>query len=383
MEEHGIELGELRDSIRQVLDEHHAVVGNDIPDEEGRPVDRELWTQMANLGWLALGIDESFGGLGLGAGHVAVLHEELGRSLASVPATTLIAAEAIGQGGSPDQQAEWLPLVATGELMATILLPSTLGNVPAIANDRLSGRYDHVPFADVAQLFLLPVAQADGTLALALLRAGSDGVSVRRRSAIDLTRSLGEVHVTDVALQAGDLIPLSDTLIATLRSHADVALACDAVGGAAAALERAIDYMGVREQFGRPIGSFQALKHRAANWKVLLEAATALARHSAEAVASGEVEAEALAASAKFYCCDVYAALAADVIQLHGGIGFTWEHVCHLFLKRAKLNQQMFGNSVEHKERVARLAFPSLAMQSGDGSQEGIATLNAPELNAV
>ncbi|MCC2602380.1 acyl-CoA/acyl-ACP dehydrogenase [Sphingopyxis sp. FBM22] len=371
MEENGIALDELRDSIRQVLSEHHAQVGDQIPDENGRPLDQNLWAQMTNLGWLALGIDEKFGGLGLGAAHVAVLHEELGRSLASVPVTTtLIAAEAIGQGGSDAQQAAWLPDMAAGGVMASIMLPFAVtasAVLPAVVDGRINGVYDHVPFADAASLFLLPVVQADATLGLALLKADGDGVSVRRQPAVDLTRTLGAVHLTDVAVQAQDLIPLTDRLLAILRSHGDVALACDAVGGAAAALERTIEYLGVREQFGRPIGSFQALKHRAANWKVQLEAATALARHAAEAVAAQEADAETLAASAKFYCCDVYAALAADAIQLHGGIGFTWEHVCHLFLKRAKLNQQIFGNSAQHKERVARLAFPGFGIAAEDG----------------
>lgn len=374
MDENGIALDELRDSIRQVLSEHHAQVGDQIPDENGRPLDHNLWAQMTNLGWLALGIDEKFGGLGLGAAHVAVLHEELGRSLASVPVTTtLIAAEAIGQGGSDAQQAAWLPDMAAGGVMASIVLPVTVtaseasAVFPAVVDGRINGVYDHVPFADAASLFLLPVVQADTTMGLALLRADGHGVSVRRQPAVDLTRSLGAVHLSDVPVLAADLIPLTDRLLARLRSHGDVALACDAVGGASAALERTVEYLGVREQFGRPIGSFQALKHRAANWKVQLEAATALARHAAEAVAAQEPEAEALAASAKFYCCDVYAALAADAIQLHGGIGFTWEHVCHLFLKRAKLNQQIFGNSAQHKERVARLAFPGFLIAAEDG----------------
>ncbi|MFA7441361.1 MAG: acyl-CoA dehydrogenase family protein [Sphingomonadaceae bacterium] len=358
MEETGIQLGELRESIRQVLDEHHQTRGDDIPGEDGRPLDKALWAQMTELGWFGLGIGEESGGLGLGAAHVAVLHEELGRSLASIPATTtLLAASLITLAGSPQQRADLLPRICRGELMVSMLLPSGYGGAPAYGAEGLSATYEHIPFADSVDLFLLPFTQGDGGLAYAILPAGTPGVVVERRTVIDLTRHLGEVRLSGLDLDHGSIMPVTPEQLAVMRSHADIALASDAIGGAAAIFERTIEYLGVREQFGRPVGSFQALKHRAANWKVLLEASIALARHAADAVASREADAEVLAASAKFYCCDVYASLSGDAIQLHGGIGFTWEHPCHLFLKRAKLNQQMFGGSIEHKERVARLAF--------------------------
>lgn len=354
MDDTGIGLDELRDSVRQVLDEHLQTNGDAIPGEDGRPFDRALWKQMADLGWLALGIDADHGGLGQGFAHSAVLHEELGRTLASVPSlTTLLAADAIALAGSAAQKERWLPAIAAGELTASIALPSPGSRaVPAPADGLVMA---NMPFADVVDLFLLPVTSADGGVALAAVEAAD--ASVTKRRTVDLTRSMGEVRVDAAGLAGAERIALDPATLDRLGDRAAVALASDAIGGAAAVLARTVEYLCVREQFGRPIGSFQALKHRAASWKVLLEAATALVRHAADAVGAGDAEASTVASCAKFYGCDAYAAISADAIQLHGGIGFTWEHVCHLFLKRAKLNQQLFGSGTVHKERVAGLAF--------------------------
>lgn len=358
MDEAGIGLDELRDSIRQVLDEHLQVHGDAIPEEDGRPLDRALWDQMAGLGWLALGIDEEHGGLGQGFAHTAVLHEELGRALASVPSlTTLLAADAIAMAGTPEQKKRWLPAIAAGELMVSVTLPAPSAAAAPVQADGLF--VPHMPFADVVDLLLLPVATADGGVALAAVETAN--ASVTRRNSVDLTRSMGEVCVDAAALAAAERIALDPATLDRLRDRAAVALASDAIGGSGAVLARTVEYLCVREQFGRPIGSFQALKHRAASWKVLLEAATALVRHAADAVAAGEPEASTMASCAKYYACDSYAATSADAIQLHGGIGFTWEHACHLFLKRAKLNQLLFGSSTLHKERVASLAFAGSA----------------------
>nr|WP_047168188.1 acyl-CoA dehydrogenase family protein [Sphingomonas sp. Y57] len=354
MDDSSIGLDELREAIRQVLDEHLQTQGDAIPDEDGRPLDRALWQQMAGLGWLALGIGEEHGGLGQGFSHTAVLHEELGRALASVPSlTTLLAADAIALAGSAEQKARWLPAIAAGELMAGIVLPPPGRGAMSAGTDGMV--VPDMLFADTVDLFLLPVAGVAGGVALALVEA--DRASVTKRRTVDLTRSLCEVRVDPATLAAADRIMLDADTLDRLRDRAAVALASDSIGGAAAVLERTIDYLCVREQFGRPIGSFQALKHRAASLKVTLEAATALVRHAADAVGVGEADASAIASAAKYYACDAYAATAADAIQLHGGIGFTWEHACHLFLKRAKLNQLLFGSATLHKERVASLVF--------------------------
>lgn len=352
----GLDIGELRQAIREVLaDRSGGVIA--IPEDEGRGLDRALWSEMAGLGWLALPIAEDFGGLGLGLPHLAVLYEELGRELASVPILpTMLAAAAIGTHGSAEQQARWLPAMATGECLAAIALP---GAEAPVRRDgaTLLGVVDHVSFANVADLLLVPVAGADGAQSLALIARDAPGLGVTPRPLVDLTRSMGRITLDGVPAEAVDWLEPGDAGWAALLDHAALGLACDAIGGSDELLERTNEYLKIREQFGRPIGSFQALKHRMADWKVRIEAVRTLVRQAALVVDGGQADASQRASGAKSYACDVYAGFAADAVQLHGGIGFTWEHPCHLFLKRAKLSQQLFGNGKFHKDRVATLAF--------------------------
>lgn len=357
-DETGFGLDELRESVRQVLGPDAARLSEAIPGEEGRSFDRALWGRMADLGWLALTVDEQHGGMGLGFAHGAVLHEELGRVLACVPlATTMAVADLIAAAGSPTLQALWLPRIVAGEAVAALVVPDATVCAPtASAGGAIDAVFSYVPFADVADLFAFPI-RIDGEMATAVLPAATAGVTVARQHTVDLTRTLGRIELRRVDLRSVEVLRTPGEISERIIDKLAVALASDAIGGATAILERTVEYMSIREQFGRPIGAFQALKHRAANWKVLLEAATALVHHAADALAAGQPDAPMLASGAKFYGCETYAAIAADAIQLHGGIGFTWEHVCHLFLKRAKLSEQLLGSSSQHKDRVARLAF--------------------------
>ena len=352
----GLDIGELRQAIREVLaDRAGGVIA--IPEDEGRGLDRALWQEMAGLGWLALPIGEAFGGLGLGLAHLAVLYEELGRELASVPALpTMMAAAAISRHGSGDQQARWLPAIAGGECLAAIALPGEDAPVRR-SGAALSGVVDHVSFADVADVLLVPVVGPDGAISLALIARDAPGVTVTARPLVDLTRSMAQIVLDGVPAEAVDWLEPGEAGWTALLDHAALGLACDAIGGSDALFERTNEYLKLREQFGRPIGSFQALKHRMADWTVRIAAARALVRQAATVIGSAQAGSSETASGTKAYACDIYAGFAADAVQLHGGIGFTWDHPCHWFLKRAKLSQQMFGNSKFHKERVAALAF--------------------------
>lgn len=347
---------ELRDSIRTFLRDRADGVIN-IPGEEGRGIDHALWAEMANLGWQALGVPEAHGGLGLGAEYLAVLYEELGRELASVPMLpTMMAAGALSAHADDAVQARWLPAIAGGECLASVALPDDNAELPVLADGRLSGAVDHVLFGDVANLLLLP-ARSGEAVVLVVIDAASAGVSVKARPVVDLTRSMGRITLSDVAVDSASVLNLDQAGWNALLDHAAMGLAVDCVGGAEALLDRTVEYLQIRQQFGRPIGSFQALKHRLADWRVKLEAITVLSRHVGALLSGKGDGVSATASSAKAYACDVYAAFAGDAIQLHGGIGFTWEHPCHLYLKRAKLSQQLFGSSTAHKERAARYAF--------------------------
>jgi alkylation response protein AidB-like acyl-CoA dehydrogenase len=352
---HGIDPAELRDALREMLNDHAGPAAA-IPDDDGAPLDRALWAKLTDLGCFGLPVAEAQGGMGLGMAHLGALYEELGRALAAAPVlTTLLTACAIDAHGTAAAKARHLPGLTAGETIAGFAFAAA--RPPVLRDGRLEGVVDHVPFAAEATLLALAVEAADGTIQLALIDPGAPGVRVEPVPLVDLTRKAGRISLSGVVLEPDALAPVSPAGWEALRDHAAIGLAADSIGGAAAVFERTIDYLGVRVQFGRPIGSFQALKHRAASWKVLLEAATALVRNAAAELDARGGEGSALVSGAKFYACDVYSAVCGDAVQLHGGIGFTWEHPCHLFLKRAKLNQQLFGSSVEHKERLARLAF--------------------------
>lgn len=350
-------IDELRLAIREVVDDRFGDTLH-IPGEEGRGLDREFWAEMASLGWLALPVAEEHGGLGLGLAHLAALYEELGRHVTSVPvAPTMLAAQVIAEADNADLKSRWLPAIAAGECLAALALPEHRQLPTCGADGTVSGVVEHVLFADVANLLLVPVSLADGALAFALVEPGQAGVSVVARPVVDLTRSMADIRLDAVSVDAARIVRVSDAQVTALLDHAAIALAADAIGGIDALFDRTVEYLTIREQFGRPIGSFQALKHRMANWKVELAAVRMLVRHSAAVVAGKDARASEAASGAKAYACDTYAAFAADAIQLHGGIGFTWEHPCHLFLKRAKLSQQLFGGAKQHKDRVATLAF--------------------------
>ena len=345
---------ELRDAVRPVLTDLRADSWR-IPGEDGRGFDTALWQQCAELGWLQLAVPEAQGGLGLGLAHLAILYEELGRALGSVPfLDTMLAVEAITAGNAGKSGEEILGAISAGECRAAIALPQ-VHEVLESDGKHLSGRVDNVLFGDNADIVLLPFVEA-GKRALAIIPGDVDGLTRSKRNLVDLTRSAADLTADEIDIAKCTVLSLDNGAWASLLDHAAVGIACDATGAAEADFEITLEYLKTREQFGRLIGSFQALKHRAADWKCRFETASALTRQAAR-LTSQDKGASASASGAKAVACDMFAGLSADAIQLHGGIGFTWEHPCHLFLKRAKLNQQLFGDRIFHQERLAELAF--------------------------
>jgi len=340
---------ELRDSFKQLLRQESDAIASEAKSGRGKEAGEALLSKMAELGWLGITIDEQYGGLGLDFTALGILYEELGRSVAPAAVMpTMLAAEALQRCGSESQKSKWLPLLASGELAASLGLP--------FHGDQSDRRHSvaHILHADTKNLLLLPVAVSDGSMGLALIPPLAVGVTVEARPLIDLTRTLCTVRVNVSDLRSEQVMPVTAADWDRLLDHACVGLACDSVGGADRILERTVEYMQLRRQFDAPIGSFQALKHRVATWKILLESVRALTDHATHVLAAGGNDASTVASAAKYSACDAYAAIAGDAVQLHGGIGFTWEHDCHLFLKRAKLNAVLFGTAIQHKERIAR-----------------------------
>jgi alkylation response protein AidB-like acyl-CoA dehydrogenase len=353
-------LSALRDSACDVLADHcasHQLHG--FVDGEGEAFDRKLWKMAADLGWLGLAAPERCGGLGAGIVETAALQRELGRFAAPIPYISTVLVERALAHWRPSSIADaFCSALCAGEKVAGAgqIGSGRDGGLRAERVDgkfRIEGTCALVLDGTGADLFLLSVRVPGEAAGLALLQA-SDGLKVEPLPVADRTRAVARLVCNDVVAPAETVLlgsPAAE-LTTMLADDARILIASDALGGAEAIFDKTVDYLKTRIQFGKPIGSFQALKHRCADHKVRIEAAKFLVDRAA---AASQDERSLWAGLAKFNACDAYAAIAGDSVQLHGGIGFTWEHDAHLFLKRAKLNQHLFGDSAEEQDRAARL----------------------------
>jgi alkylation response protein AidB-like acyl-CoA dehydrogenase len=313
------------------------------------------WRRIANeLGLTTLMIPEEFGGAGFGLVEVGVAMEAAGRTLLCAP----LLSHAIGTAGlllcNRDTQERWLPRIATGQALVTAVVPRLSDDLRvsgASGKVRLHGSAGFVldgHAADVAVLI------ADSSAGRRLVAVELDGAGVRRErlSTLDQTRRLAHLRF--------DNAPVSDEgpgrqASGRLVSVAAVLLAMEQVGGCAQLLDNTLDYVKTRNQFSRSIGSFQVIKHRCADLFIELETGMATARAALIAVAADSSDAPELAHIAQVYCSEAFLHCASDSLQLHGGIGFTWEHSSHLYLKRAKSVARLFGDPAEHRAALAEL----------------------------
>ena len=341
-------------------------------DEDGYP--RALYRKMAELGWMGLVVPEAYGGAGLGQLDLALLCEQLGRAVVPGPffSSAVLATLAILHGGSSAQKKRWLPRLASGEALGALALLEDndridAGGVAMRARARgggwaLSGTKLFVTDAHVADV-LVVAARTTGRdeegVTLFLVPRETPGVKVLPLPSIDVTRRPTEVRFENVELAKDAVLGTAGKgwkPLARVLDAAAVALAADCLGGAQRALELAVEYTKVREQFGRVIGSFQAMKHMAAEMVSEIEPARALVWYAAYAADALPREAPRAAAMAKACLSDVYSRVANRAVQMHGGIGFTWEHDLHFWFKRAKWNELAYGDATWHRERVAVLA---------------------------
>jgi alkylation response protein AidB-like acyl-CoA dehydrogenase len=326
--------------------------------------DAELWREMAELGWAGLALPEEWGGQGLGIVDLAVLFEEMGYALAPSPLlSNTIAGLALSLCGSDDQRRRYLRPLAEGEKRGTPALwdagsPVSIGSFTMEAKADgdgvvLDGEKTLVMDAAGADFFL--VATADGRRHI--VEAGADGVTVTGEPSIDLTRRLSSVRFEGVRVAAADTLPGEGADYYPVFLRVCVALAAESTGVAQRAMEMAVEYAKDRQQFGRPIGAYQAVSHRCA--QMLLETENARsAVYGAAWAADAEPESLPLAAStAKAYASDAGWRVPDASIQAHGGIGFTWEHDLHFFLKRGRANAALFGDAKWHRDRVADAVF--------------------------
>jgi alkylation response protein AidB-like acyl-CoA dehydrogenase len=335
-----------------------------VVDEPGG-FDRELWLTMADLGWLGIAVPAELGGAGGSFADLMVVLTELGRHVVPGPffSTVVLGASALLQDGGARAADEIAELVSGRLLVALVTGLVSGGGGPVLESGggghRLSGTAACVADADIADLLVVAAHHGDDPKATSLVRVPmpTSGVDVQVLPSIDGTRRLCSARFDDVAVGRecvlGEL-GQGGVVLDWLIDKAAAALAADCLGGAERVLELTVDYAKKRVQFGRPIGTFQAIKHRCADMLLMVEASRAAVEDAAESSAARAGGFSPEAAIAKSYAGDAYALIAREGIQLHGGIGFTWEHDLHLFFKRAKLNQVWYGDSAWHRRRLAR-----------------------------
>jgi alkylation response protein AidB-like acyl-CoA dehydrogenase len=322
--------------------------------------DPDGWKQMAELGWAGLALPEEWGGQGLGIVELAVLFEEMGYSLAPSPLfSSTIAGLALSLCGSDDLRERYLRPLAEGRLRGTPALwdagsPATVGGFRMEAKTDGDGVVldgEKILVMDAAGVDFFLVATSDGRRHL--VESGAEGVTVSPETGIDPTRRFYSVRFDGVKLAAADTLPGASADYYPVFHRLCVALAAESTGIAQRTMEMAVEYAKDRQQFGRPIGAYQAVSHRCA--QMLLETENARsAVYGAAWAADAEPESLPLAASmAKAYAGDAGWRVPDASIQVHGGIGFTWEHDLHFFLKRGRSNAAIFGDSKWHRERVA------------------------------
>jgi alkylation response protein AidB-like acyl-CoA dehydrogenase len=316
----------------------------------------EQWNELAELGWTGLVVPEAEGGLGLGAVELVVIQEELGYALAPTPFFSSVAATLLlVAAGTEAQRERWLGPLASGEARGTIALWDEHGawspdqSEVEASGDTLTAT--KIAVADAAAADVLIVAAADGRHYL--VEAADPGVRIEPERSLDPTRKLFKVALDGVA---ADSLALEPARIAHAYQTIVTALAAEIVGVAQHAMEMAVSYAGDRKQFDRPIGAYQAVSHRCSQMLLEVEGARSLAYWAGWAL-DHEPDAAARAASmAKAYASDAGFRVTASAMQVHGGIGFTWEHDLHFFLKRAEANAHACGDARWHRDRVAELS---------------------------
>jgi len=360
----------LKNSVRAALEEHCKSSHVRAMAEDGKGYGDELWGEMGKLGWLGLPFPEEHGGAGLGLVELAIVLEEMGRAAFPGPffSTVVLGGLGLMLGGSAEQKDKWLPAIASGRArMTAALLEDHLDWDPASTTASatrsgsgwiLSGVKRFVPWAHVADVILVPARSAEG-LSLFLLDPKSVGVTRSPMKGIDLTNRWSELRLDKVAVGAEAIMGQpggAASLLESLLRRAAVCASAEMLGAARRCLDMSVEYVKVREQFGQPIGSFQAIRHRCAEMLLEAENAHAAVYYAAWALTAGAEDAAVASSICKSYVNEAARRVCGDAIQVHGGIGFTWEYDLHLYMKRAKALEPLYGDTEYHRELITRHA---------------------------
>jgi alkylation response protein AidB-like acyl-CoA dehydrogenase len=336
--------------------------------EAGECRDDQVWSLLAGqLGLTGIAVPERFGGAGYGPVELGIVLEEMGGALLVAPyfATVALAGQALAVSGDEDAMARWLPGIADGSLTATLAVAEDCGSwdladvaataEPAADGWTVTGAKLFVIDGHTADLLLVAAHAPDGP-GLFAVEGGAAGVQRERLDALDLTRALASVTLRQTpAIRVGAGRDAAAWL-AEVQDLALAALAAEQLGGAARCLDLSVGYAKVRQQFGRPIGSFQAIKHKCAYLLIEVECGRSAVRHACAALAGDQPDASLAAALAYVHCSQAFTHAAKECIQVHGGIGYTWEHDAHLYLRRAKSSELLFGPPARQRSRLAELA---------------------------
>ncbi len=356
---------ELRNIVRSFMEDKspESEVRRLMETTEG--YDPAVWGQMAEqLGLQSLIIPEEYGGQGYGYVELIVVLEEMGRALMAAPffSTVVLGANTLIHSGNEEAKAKYLPGIASGETIATLALTEANGRwdaegVTATATRdgdtwRINGEKTYVLDGATANLIIVAARTDDG---IELFTVDGDAAGLSRESLSTMDQTRKQARLTFENTPAEHLTDTEDfAYLAKILDLAAVGLAAEQVGGAQIVLEMAVQYAKDRVQFGRPIGSFQAIKHKCADMLLEVESAKSAAYYAGWCASEMNDELPSVASLAKAYCSDAYFHCAGENIQIHGGIGFTWEHPAHLYFKRAKSSELMFGDPAYHRELLAQ-----------------------------
>jgi alkylation response protein AidB-like acyl-CoA dehydrogenase len=357
---------ELRKTVRSFLESKspESEVRRLMDTEDG--YDPAVWSQMgAQMGLQGLAIPEEFGGSGYSFVELGVVLEEMGRALLCAPyfSTVVLAANTLLQSGDDAAKKDFLPGIAAGETIATLAYTEPSGKWDESGITMEAAQQGDAWVLNGTKMFVIDGHTADLVIVAARTPAGvslftvvgdAPGLTRTALSTMDQTRKQARLELADTPARLVGTDGQGWTVLGTVLDLAAVALSAEEVGGAQKVLEMAVEYAKVRVQFGRPIGSFQAIKHKCADMLLEVESAKSAAYYGMWCAAEMNDELPSVASLAKAYCSEAYFHAAAENIQIHGGIGFTWEHPAHLYFKRAKSSELMFGDPTYHRELLAQ-----------------------------
>ena len=348
-----VDRDELRTMVRDMLDDVSSSSAVRAAAESEARYDEQLWRRLCDVGWAGIEAPEALGGGGASFGDAAVVLSELGRHLTLSPlaSTMVLGLGALLLAGSPEQQAAWVPGICDGSVRGTAALASDDASARRDGDVWVvDGRWSYVPDADLADFVVLCARAEHGEV---LLLVPADDLHVRPTPMLDLTRRFCSVEASSLRLPAA--AELAGGAVEVLRDRSALATACDSLGVAERALATTVDYVKVRVQFDRPIGSFQAVKHTCADMLIAVETSRVAINTALAAYDSDPAACRLEVSMAKSHTNAAATKVTGDAVTLHGGIGYTWEHDCHLMLKRAKLNAALDGSTRYHLRRTADL----------------------------